>query len=189
MDTIPITTGLIERSTSICELCGSDESLSALIVPPRKGTEDKDLVAICTDCLVAAVDPSTHQDHWRCLSQSMWSQQPSVQVITYRLLGKLEGERWAAALQSDMYMEEATREWAEMGMDQVTHVDAHGATLSSGDSVVLIKDLPVKGGGFTAKRGTAVRRISLVRDNPNHIEGRVNDQHIVILTQYVKKSN
>jgi protein PhnA len=57
-----------------------------------------------------------------------------------------------------------------------------------GDSVVLIKDLNVKGGGFTAKRGTAVRNISLVHDNHEHIEGRVNDQQIVILTQYVKKS-
>jgi protein PhnA len=86
-------------------------------------------------------------------------------------------------------MEEGTREWAEIGLDQVVHVDAHGAVLAPGDSVVLIKDLPVKGGGFTAKRGTAVRRISLVRDNANHIEGRVNDQHIVILTQYVKKTS
>ena len=53
---------------------------------------------------------------------------------------------------------------------------------------LFLKDLNVKGGGFTAKRGTAVRNISLVHDNHEHIEGRVNDQHIVILTQYVKKS-
>ncbi|WP_372653863.1 PhnA domain-containing protein, partial [Draconibacterium sp.] len=52
----------------------------------------------------------------------------------------------------------------------------------------MIKDLNVKGGGFTAKRGTAVRNISLVHDNPEHIEGKVNGQHIVILTQYVKKN-
>jgi protein PhnA len=44
---------------------------------------------------------------------------------------------------------------------------------------VLIKDLPVKGKGFTAKRGTAVQRISLVADNPAHIEGRVDGQRIV----------
>ena len=46
----------------------------------------------------------------------------------------------------------------------------------------------VKGAGFTAKRGTAVRNISLVSDNAGHIEGRVNDQRIVILTEFVKKS-
>ncbi|MDP5086798.1 MAG: alkylphosphonate utilization protein, partial [Yoonia sp.] len=52
---------------------------------------------------------------------------------------------------------------------------------------VLIKDLPVKGAGFTAKRGTAVRGIALVPDNPAHIEGRVEGQRIVILTEFVKR--
>lgn len=37
------------------------------------------------------------------------------------------------------------------------------------------------------KRGTAVRGISLVPDNAQHIEGRVEGQRIVILTQFVKK--
>ena len=66
--------------------------------------------------------------------------------------------------------------------------DSNGAILSAGDSVVLIKDLPVKGSSMVAKRGTAVRSIRLVRDNAEQIEGRVNDQTIVILTQFVKKS-
>ena len=60
--------------------------------------------------------------------------------------------------------------------------------LEVGDSVTLIKDLNVKGANFTAKRGTAVRNISLVQDNPEHIEGRVEGQRIVILTQFVKKN-
>jgi protein PhnA len=68
------------------------------------------------------------------------------------------------------------------------HRDSNGVQLSSGDTVVLIKDLPVKGAGFTAKRGTAVRNISLVADNAGHIEGRVENQRIVILTAFVKKS-
>jgi protein PhnA len=56
----------------------------------------------------------------------------------------------------------------------------------SGDNVTLIKDLDVKGGNFTAKRGTPVRNISLT-DNPEHIEGRVNGVRIVLLTCYLKK--
>ena len=68
-------------------------------------------------------------------------------------------------------------------------MDSNGAVLEAGDTVTLIKDLNVKGAGFTAKRGTAVRNISLVPDTPEHIEGRVNGQQIVILTQFVKKSN
>jgi protein PhnA len=72
--------------------------------------------------------------------------------------------------------------------DRVKHLDANGVELQTGDNVVLIKDLNVKGGGFTAKRGTAVRRISLVEDNPEHIEGKVDGQQIVIIAKYVKKS-
>ena len=68
------------------------------------------------------------------------------------------------------------------------HRDSNGAVLEAGDSVTLIKDLNVKGANFTAKRGTAVRNISLVQDNPEHIEGRVEGQRIVILTQFVKKN-
>lgn len=61
------------------------------------------------------------------------------------------------------------------------------AALAQGDTVVLIKDLPGKGAGFTAKRGTAMRYISLVPDTPAHIEGRVEGQRIVILTASVKR--
>ena len=57
-----------------------------------------------------------------------------------------------------------------------------------GDSVVLIKDLDVKGANFTAKRGAAVHNIKLVWDDANLIEGRVENQSIYILTQYVKKT-
>jgi protein PhnA len=52
----------------------------------------------------------------------------------------------------------------------------------------VIKDLDVKGTSFTAKRGTAVRGISLVAGNHEQIEGRVKGQQIVILTKFVKKS-
>jgi len=61
--------------------------------------------------------------------------------------------------------------------------------LAAGDTVTLIKDLNVKGAGFTAKRGTAVRGIALVADKAEHIEGKINGQQIVILTKFVKKSN
>jgi len=60
--------------------------------------------------------------------------------------------------------------------------------LEAGDSVTLIKDLKVKGANFTAKRGTAVRNIRLVHDNSGQIEGKVETQMIVILTEYVKKN-
>jgi protein PhnA len=71
--------------------------------------------------------------------------------------------------------------------DAVEHRDSNGVLLATGDNVVLIKDLPVKGTSMIAKRGTAVRSITLVADNGAHIEGRVEGQRIVILTEFVKK--
>jgi protein PhnA len=52
-----------------------------------------------------------------------------------------------------------------------------------GDSVVLIKDLKVKGSSMVAKQGTAVRNIRLDHDNAEFIEGKVDGQTIVIITQ------
>jgi hypothetical protein len=69
------------------------------------------------------------------------------------------------------------------------HRDSNGVPLAVGDTVVLIKDLSVKGAGFTAKRGTFVRGISLVVGDDAHIEGRVNGQRMIILTEFVKKNS
>ena len=125
----------------------------------------------------------------------MWSEVPAVQVLAWRMLHHLRAEGWPQALLDMLYLEAETLAWAELGLvsagegapSHVVHRDANGAVLYQGDAVVLIKDLPVKGGGFTAKRGTVVRKISLVLHNDQHIEGRVNGQEIVILTQFVKK--
>ena len=54
--------------------------------------------------------------------------------------------------------------------------------------MTLIKDLDVKGAGFTAKRGTVVKNI-IVGDDPEHIEGRVNKTKIYLKTCFLKKVN
>ena len=102
------------------------------------------------------------------------------------------GEIWAQDMLDMMYMEEETKAWAEAGSasdddDSVPTVDSNGAVLQEGDSVTLIKDLEVKGGGFTAKRGTLVKGIRLT-NNPLHIEGKVNGMQIVLVAAYLKKA-
>ncbi|NOQ68955.1 MAG: PhnA protein, partial [Gammaproteobacteria bacterium] len=134
-------------------------------------------------------------NHWRCLNDSMWSQIPAVQVIAWRMLSRLSAEGWPRDLLEMLYLDEETFNWAQAIAevqnkdDDVKHLDSNGAALEAGDTVTLVKDLNVKGANFTAKRGTAVRGISLVADNAEHIEGKVNGQQIVILTKFVKKSN
>ena len=72
--------------------------------------------------------------------------------------------------------------------EAIVHKDSNGVVLNQGDSVVVIKDLNVKGSSIVAKRGEAVRNISLVWDNAEQIEGKVDGQTIVLLTKYLKKN-
>ena len=184
----------MQRSGSQCELCASKENLQVYEIPDSPSDVDPHIL-ICENCLTQIEDPEkTDPNHWRCLNDSMWSQEPAVQVMAWRMLNRLRSEGWPQDLLDMMYMEEDVKEWATAGQESessgsaVVHKDSNGVTLESGDSVVLIKDLPVKGTSMVAKRGTAVRRISLVHDNPEHIEGRVDGQQIVILTKFVKKT-
>jgi protein PhnA len=134
------------------------------------------------------IEGDMDQNHLRCLGTAIWSEHDPVKVLAWRVLDRLSDEAWARDLSEQIYLDDGAMNWATSGVIRASqHKDANGATLTAGDNVVLIKDLPVKGGGFTAKRGTAVRGISLVEDNPAHIEGKVEGQRIVILTEFVKK--
>ncbi len=187
---------LLERSESKCELCGATEGLKVYEIPPGSDGSVNQTILLCATCLDQIEHPK-HVDvnHWRCLNESMWSQVPAVQVMAWRMLTRLSGEGWPQDLLDMLYLDDETLAWAQATgegdaeEDVVKHLDCNGAVLEAGDTVTLIKDLNVKGANFTAKRGTAVRGISLVSDNPEQIEGRVEGQKIVILTRFVKKSN
>lgn len=181
---------LVQRSNGKCELCASTDTLAPFIVSPKQGTNTDEMIHICATCsdqIAGTTDIDTN--HWRCLNDSMWSEVEAVKVVSWRMLNQLKAEGWPNDLLEMFYMDEETMKWAKEGQAESgqKHVDSNGIELLTGDSVVLIKDLKVKGGGFTAKRGTAVRNIRLVHDNHEHIEGKVDGQTIVILTQYVKK--
>jgi len=180
------------RSGNKCELCGSTDELSIYSLPPEPEGSMEDSILVCRTCHEQIEDPEKMDaNHWRCLNDSMWSTARPVQVMAWRLLNRLRSEGWPVELLDMLYLDEETLAWAkatEVQEDTVPHLDSNGAVLTAGDTVTLIKDLKVKGANFTAKRGTAVRRISLVADNPGHIEGRVNGQQIVILTEFVKKA-
>ena len=148
-------------------------------------------VALCEACYVQVTEAQPMEvARWHCLNQSVWSPEPAVQVLSYRMLKRLASEPWAQDILDMVFLDEELQAWADAGsadIDSEPTLDANGAVLQAGDTVTLIKDLNVKGTSFTAKRGTAVRNISL-SDNPEHIEGRVNGTRIVIISKYVKKS-
>lgn len=65
--------------------------------------------------------------------------------------------------------------------------DASGNILSDGDSVVLVKDLKVKGAGQALKQGTVIKSIRLT-DNPEEIDCRHDDiKGLVLRTEFVRK--
>ena len=185
---------LQKRSQQKCELSGDTENLMVYQVPKSPGNGIESHILISKTCLeqienAEKIDPN----HWRCLNESMWSEVPAVQVVSWRMLHRIKAEGWPQDLLDMLYLDDDTLQWAKAtgegdeNEDAIKHIDANGALLQVGDNVVLIKDLNVKGANFTAKRGTAVRNITLVHDNEEHLEGKVNGQHIVILTKYVKK--
>ncbi|GAB0109850.1 PhnA domain-containing protein [Pseudoalteromonas distincta] len=182
---------LIERSNNQCELCSATENLSVYEVPPVTETHSDKCIYTCQTCKEQIENNSEiTPTHWHCLNDSMWSQTPAVQVVAYRMLSRLAPDNgWAQDALDMIYLEEGTLTWAKKALaedDDLKHVDSNGVVLQAGDTVTLIKDLDVKGSSLTAKRGTAVRNIGLT-SNPEHIEGRVDGQRIVILTKFVKK--
>lgn len=94
----------------------------------------------------------------------------------------------------DYIYDEATGEWrlaselkqAAAAAAPVVH-DAAGNVLADGDSVVLIKDLKVKGANQTLKQGTLIRAIRLT-DNPEEIDCRHESiKGLVLRTEFVRK--
>jgi len=175
------------RSGGVCELCGGSEGLGILEVTPSDGSVEESIL-VCSTCK-AQIENSDSMDesHWNCLNDSMWSEIPAVKVMAFRLLSLLKRQD----LLDIIYLEDDERKWAEKGLsngDEIVVKDANGTTLKAGDSVVILKDLDVKGAGFTAKRGTTVRNISIPSDVEGHIEGRVNGTKIYLKTEFLKKA-
>ena len=74
--------------------------------------------------------------------------------------------------------EEAAREWR----------DASGSLLQDGDTVTVIKDLKLKGGGGVVKQGTKVKNIRLV-EGDHDIDCKIDGFGAMSLkSEFVRKS-
>lgn len=65
--------------------------------------------------------------------------------------------------------------------------DANGQILSDGDSVVLIKDLKVKGTSTTLKVGTKIKGIRLV-DGDHGVDCKTSAGSFLLKAEYLKKA-
>jgi protein PhnA len=184
---------LLIRASDQCELCGSDVNLSPYSLTPTRILELDCSVLLCDQCLDSVDEPTrVNEGHWKPLAEAIWSGHVAVQVLCYRILSRLGGP-WAQSLLDQIYLEEEDLHWAQQVLsptgadDAPVTKDSNGNRLAAGDSVTLIKDLEVKGGGFTAKRGTLVKNISL-SDDAKYVEGKVNGIQIVLVAAYLKKT-
>lgn len=185
---------ILERSGHKCEVCGSENEPAVYEVPPQtRATEDNSIV-LCGKCRAQIEKREAPESaHWAaCLPEAMWSEIPGVKVVAWRMLQRLKQESWAVDSLDMLYLDDDMLEWAkatgdhEEGASEL-HRDSSGTVLQSGDTVITIKSLDVKGTSFTAKLGTVVKNIRLVEGNTEQIEGKIEGQVIVILTKFVRK--
>lgn len=178
---------LKKRSQDVCELCNTETALHEYTVSPKSDESINNQVVLCANCL-SKLDDQHAGFYWRCVEGSIWSAEPSVQALSYRIAYHFKNEEWASNLLSSIDLDENVIQWAMSAFEKVkVHTDAFGNMLSNGDNVVLTQALDVKGTNFTASKGTVVKKIKLVQDNHEQVEGRINEQTIVILTKFVKK--
>jgi len=173
--------------SEVCELCGSSEDVSVLELPVSDGSEDQS-VYVCANCKGQIESGDLDETHFNCLNDAMWSETPAAKIMSYILWSQLGRQDMVEM----MYLEEDELKLAEQAVNaaanKVTFRDANGVELLAGDSIVILKDLDVKGAGFTAKRGTTVTRISLPHNMDDHVEGRVNGTKIYLKTEFIKKA-
>lgn len=189
-----ILSALKERSNAQCELCTGTDQLNVFDVPHAGSSSDDAGIYICDLCRrqIEKKEP-LDKNHWQCLTSSMWSEVPAVQVTAWRMLQRLRTESWASDNLELLYLDENLLKWAMASGDHdddgvvELHQDSNGHRLQDGDTVVLTKSLDVKGSTLTAKMGTVVKNIRLVPNNTEQIEARVEGQLIVILTKYVRR--
>lgn len=183
-----VSESLRERCENICELCTAEKATIAYAVSPKNNDAIENEVAICNTCNVLLNDTNA-ASHWQCLAGSVWNSNASVQALTYRILYNNKEQEWASEIINSVELDETVTNWALSAFEvKPVHRDANGIELNNGDNVVLTQVLNVKGANFMAPKGTIVKKIKLVPDNAEQIEGKINEQTIVILTKFVRRN-
>ncbi|MFY7861728.1 MAG: PhnA domain-containing protein [Chitinophagales bacterium] len=182
------------RANDCCEICNASNASKVITVPPKEDDSIDHQVLVCDTCESGYKDNNfSDTNHWRALIGSIWSEVPAVQALSYNILDKMKSNDWAVETLESIYLDEEIITWGLFESNQlankIIHKDAYGSILETGDNVVLIENLNVKGTSYIAPKGTQVKKIRLVHDNADQIEGKINGDTIVILTKFLKKAS
>ncbi len=108
---------LARRARSKCELCeASGVPLKIYeIEPVPSEPELEHCIMTCDTCREQLDNPKRMQpDHWRCLTKSIWSEVPAVQVLSLRHLRQLADQhQWAADTLEIAYLSPEVEDWAD----------------------------------------------------------------------------
>ena len=110
---------LVRRSRSKCELCDKGGvQLDAYELPPLDEEPHADgCLFICETCRKQIEVPKKMiPSHWRCLNNALWSEIPAVQVMSVRILRRLElkDQQWAKELLEHAYLEPDLQAWVDL---------------------------------------------------------------------------
>ncbi|HPS58294.1 MAG TPA: phnA protein [Spirochaetota bacterium] len=111
---------LARRSGSKCELCSaSGVSLEIFEVPPVKQEPDfEKCLFICQTCSsgIASIK-KMNPDHWRCLTDKVWSETPSVKIVSVMILRAVNSRAsWAGDVLDEVYLDDDEESWAAAGL-------------------------------------------------------------------------
>jgi protein PhnA len=105
---------LARRSGRKCELCQAQGvSLSIFEVPPVPKAPDFDhCIFICSTCAEQIEQPKRRDaNHWRCLTQSVWNETPSIQAISVALLSTFDTD-WAQDTREIVFCDDSISAWS-----------------------------------------------------------------------------
>lgn len=135
---------LLQRSENNCEPCRMGDGVKLYEVLPQKSRSEENCIIACTTCRAQIEKKAElNNSHWQCLTESMWSEVPGIQLVAWRMLNRFRSESWASDNLDMLYLDDKKLAWARALGDHDNdsrmelHKDSNGTVLQTGDTVVL----------------------------------------------------
>ena len=107
---------LARRAKSKCEITGSAGGpLWPYEIPPAGDEPDIDrILLVSEECREVLENPGRLAGRsWQCLAEAVWSENPAVQVVAWRMLTELaKREDWAREVLAEVFLDPEVEEWA-----------------------------------------------------------------------------
>jgi len=116
---LDLETILRDRSGEKCELCGAIDGLVVYQVEPSDGSAEQSIL-LCDTCRTLIENPMKNVSHWHCLNDTIWSPEPAVQAMVYRILRQIASEGWPQDMLDMLYLDPSVLEWAEAGLEEIS---------------------------------------------------------------------